>query len=697
MKRARVLPILLFASVVLSAWTNARPQQTSPSPTPVPTATTSASGAAAQNSSSNQQPAAVASPATPGRLPVLVVTATRLEQPITEIGTSVNVIEAPEMQAQKLVTVGDALREIPGVEVSQSGSPGTLTGVQIRGGTSEQTLVLVDGVEVNDVTDGEFDMANLTTDNLNRIEVLRGSGGALYGSHAVGGVINLISEEGEGAPKFSLLSEGGNRATERQMLTANGSEGSLGYSGSLSYFSTEGFRPINDSSDNLSGNLRLDEHLSDDTVVRFFARYSRSNVSLVNFAIASGFPIDPTAHQRDEFMLFKGALEHRFGDNLLVRWNAAFVRSEIRINATPYSGNSSSESDYIPEENRSSTLDAVYNWGSGFRSLIGFDFKDRWARSGDNSNYPEFDYTSITVFRHRRQEYAGYVQQEGSFFNGRLLATAGFRVDGNSDFGKEVSPAWSVAIPIEEIDTTLRGSYSEGFRAPSFNDLYYPGYGNPKLGPELSSEYDGGFTKRFGELASFTATYFSRRVHNLIVPVPCQYSPTTCPDGSRAGNVGRVDTQGVELEPTLGPWRDFRLSGNFSLLDETHSSSSPNNRPLRVPKKSAAAIAQYEHSGMFRYGDKVNANLVYTFVGDRDDVEPSGTIQSHDAYHLFNAVLSYSTGISWRAIQNEEFYVRVQNLFDRNYSQAFGFKSPPINFVAGVKLDFGAPQAPSLK
>jgi vitamin B12 transporter len=144
MKRASVFFISLFASALLGISTIAWAQQTSPSPTPVSTATASTSGAAAQTSQP-KQPAAAASPTTPGRLPVLVVTATRLEQPITEIGTSVSVIEAPEMQAQKLVTVGDALREIPGVEITPEGSPGSLTGVQIRGGTSEQTLILVDG------------------------------------------------------------------------------------------------------------------------------------------------------------------------------------------------------------------------------------------------------------------------------------------------------------------------------------------------------------------------------------------------------------------------------------------------------------------------------------------------------------------------------------------------------------------------
>ncbi len=737
MKRASVVSAVLFVAIVLGVSSGARCEEPSSNPTPAPISKTEASKARSENRSTNQtaqaagqkpgssaaapssaketvsgnasQPAKAASSqtasgnqssggaqaatsSTPGRLPVLVVTATRLEQPINEIGTSVSVISGQDIQAQKLEAVGDALREVPGVVVGQSGSPGTLTEPSIRGATSAQTLILMDGVEVNDVSDGGFNLAHVTTDNLDRIEVLRGAGGALYGSSAVGGVINLISEEGKGPARFSLLSEGGNRATERQVMTVNGADGSLGYSGSLSYFSTTGFRPINDNSDNLSGALRLDEHLGDDTVVRIFARYSRANTSLVNFSIYSGSPLDPNAHQRDEFELFKGELEHRFNDHLLVRWNAAFVRGEIRLNDTPYSGNSSAESDYIANESRSSGLEAIYTWNSGFRSLAGFDFKDRWARSGDHYTDAQYSYESVTVIRHRRDEYAGYVQQEGSFLNGHILGTAGFRVDGNSDFGQEVSPAWSVAIPLAAIDGTLRGSYSEGFRAPSFNELYYPNYGNPNLKPEISSEYDGSFTKRFGELASFTATYFSRRVHSLVVPVPCTLSPS-CLYGSLAGNAGRVDVQGIELEPSVRVWQELSLGGNFTMLDGTHRSSSPSIRPLRVPKHSASAVAQYEHAGIFSHSDKIRTNLVYTFVGDRDDVDQMAAIRNHAGYHVFDAVVSYTPGIQWRSVGNEEIYVRVQNLFDRNYSQNLGFKSPPINFVGGIKLDFAGPDA----
>ena len=572
-----------------------------------------------------------------------MVTATRVEQPLSEIGTTVTVVDQSQIQAQKIGQVNDVLSQVPGVQVNQDGSPGTISEVFIRGASPDQTLMLIDGVEVNTGSNGGFDLSNLTTDNLDRIEVLRGAGGSLYGSQAVGGVINLISKEGQGPPQFSLLSEGGNRATQRQAETFSGSEGNLGYSGALSYFSTTGFRPINDSSDNLSGSLRLDYHLDDDTVVRGFARYTRANVSLVNY---SNFiePIDPDAHQRTEFMLYKGEIERQFGDRLTVRLNGSFVRNEVRLNNYPDPGDPALESSDIPEEIRATNLEAVYTWLKGIPHGGRFRFQGSMGPLGRQffRRRPFIDHH----FPRRRQEYAGYVEQEVSLFDGHLLGTGGFRADGNSDFGQEVSPAWSVAIPISQAGVTIRGSYSEGFRAPSFDELFYPDFGNPKLGPEVSSEYDGGVTKTLGEAASFTTTYFSRRVHDLIVAVPC----TTSPGCVTAANASRVDVQGVELVPRLRLTHDLTFSGNFTYLDETHASppSAGDVRPMRVPKYSASALARYIHDGFFRSGDTTTASLAYTFVGDRDDINPAtGDIQNHDAYDVVNAVVSYSPGVQW--------------------------------------------------
>ena len=674
-----------FVAVVLSAQI-AKAQ--APASTPSPSQTQITKPAAARKKAA--QPATTPKKQEARKLPPVVVTATKIEQPIADIGTTITVIEDPQIQEQKIERVENVLRQVPGVQVTQSGSPGAVTDVSIRGATASQTLVLVDGVEVNAGATGSFDLANLTTDNLERIEILRGAGGSLYGSQAIGGVVNVLSNEGEGPATASMLSAGGNRATSRQVATVSGSQGNLGYSGALSYFSTEGYRPVNDNSDNLALNGRLDYHLGEDTVLRGFARYIATNVSLPNFSVFSGSPLNPTAHERNEFMLFKGEVEHHFGEKLLVRTNAFFVRQDQRTTSTPYAGSPGSEEDRIPDETRGGLVEAVYAWCSGFRTLLGFDFKDRWVRSDTISVFTNFApppplATSITLFRARRQEYAGYLEQEGSFFNGRVLVTGGFRVDGNSQFGEEVSPAWSVAIPIAQISTTLRGSYTEGFRAPAFDELYFPNFGNPRLKPEISSEYDGGFTTNFGERAALTATYFSRRVKNLIVTIPCP----TCLFGSEAGNAARVDVQGVEVVPSLTLVKGLTLGGNVTVLDETHADASGSTaRPLRVAKHTASALLQFVRSGNFLPHDKITASANYIFVGDRDDITIESTIANHSAYSLVNAVVSYAAGIPLDHVRNEEVFARVSNLMDRNYSEAFGFKAPTINVLAGVKLDF---------
>src|SRR5215472_12260226 len=371
-----MLVALLLVSSIAQAQTPSA--ASSPAQTQSQTATTTTKPA----------PSAKPSPEQAQKLSPVVVTATRIEQPSADIGTTISVVEDQQIQDQKIDRVSNVLRQVPGVVVTQSGSPGSQTDISIRGAQSDQTLVLIDGVEVNASATASFDMANLTTDNLDRVEVLRGAGGSLYGSQAIGGVVNVLSQEGEGPATASIRSSGGNRSSSDQVATLSGSQGNLGYSGAISYFSTEGYHPVNDNSDNLAMNTRLDYHLSDDTVLRGFARYIASNVSLPNFNVAAFSPLDPTAHQRSEFMLFKGEVEHHFGEKLLVRTNSFFVRDDIRVTSTQYPGFTGSEDDRIPDETRGGLAEAIYTWTAGFRTLAGFEFRDLWVRSGSISKFP---------------------------------------------------------------------------------------------------------------------------------------------------------------------------------------------------------------------------------------------------------------------------------------------------------------------
>lgn len=684
--------VVVILLIGLTAQSKAQQQPPSGTPSSAPTASPGASGSQQQSTSAAPQSSATSTPSlaahqAPTQLPDVSITATRITQPVGQIGTTVTVINSQQIQDQKIQMTSDALRQVPGVEVTQTGGPGTQTDVTIRGSTSSQVLTLLDGVEVNSPLTGAYDFANLTTNNAGRVEIVRGAGGSLYGSSAIGGVINQITEEGSGTPKFSLLSTGGNWQTLRQVATASGSDGKLGYAGSVSYYQTGGFQSFNGSNDNLSLVGRLDYHLTDDTTLRVFARYTFVNVGLPEFSNRDpGNPLDPSAHQRDEFMLYKGELDSHLTDKLLVRWFGSFVRDEIRINKVPTPGLPNGENDDIPEEIRGTNLEAVYTWTEGFDTLVGFDFKDLWARSGDNSFSPgPPPSTSISVFTADQQQYAGYLQQQARLLDGHVLLTGGFRVDGNSQFGRAVSPSWSVAIPFEQYGVTLRGSYSEGFEAPTFDELYFPGFGNPSLQATTSSEWDGGIEKKFGEFASITTTYFSRRIRDLIVTVPCP----TCTFGFEPANVGRADMQGVEVVPAIYPFKGFSLSGNFTALDSTHVPLIANLQPVRVPKHSAAAVAEYKAHSIFRRGDQFTSALFYQFVGDREDLDTQAPFaeHNHSNYQVFNLTLSYKLGEAIVPyLHSEEAFVRIQNLFDRNYSQAFGFPSPPINFEAGAKL-----------
>ncbi|MGH7837960.1 MAG: TonB-dependent receptor, partial [Candidatus Binataceae bacterium] len=179
------------------------------------------------------------------------------------------------------------------------------------------------------------------------------------------------------------------------------------------------------------------------------------------------------------------------------------------------------------------------------------------------------------------------------------------------------------------------------------------------------------------------------RVHNEIVAVPCAFNPVSCPFGSLAGNTGRVDTQGLEFAPEWRPLKGLKLGGSFTYLDQRHDPPRFSRQPVRVPKYAAAAVAQYLHRDLILDDDRASAAVIYNFVGDRVDITTTGSIANHAAYHRVDAAFSYSPGWHSRLVRDEQLVARIQNLLDRQYSEAFGFPAPPLNLLIGVKLDFG--------
>ena len=260
----------------------------------------------------------------------VVVTATRTKTEAADVTNTVSVISGETVSERDQSMVSDALRGSPGVDVTQFGSLGASTFASIRGAAPDQVLVLLDGVEVNTPTVGQFDFANLTTDGLDRIEVLRGGGGTLYGSEAIGGVINVLTRRGSGAPTVSAIAEGGRAATQRELLRLSGSEGPVSINGTTSYVASDGFQPVNDDYQNFSTVWRGDADLLPTGTLRAFARYTGSRRGLPNFNVVDGV-LDPDAYDRADFVLTKGEWEHHLTDTLDYRTSLAWWRNYERF------------------------------------------------------------------------------------------------------------------------------------------------------------------------------------------------------------------------------------------------------------------------------------------------------------------------------------------------------------------------------
>jgi vitamin B12 transporter len=605
----------------------------------------------------------------------VVVTATRMETPLQETAASVTVIGEEEIHQQQATTVAEALRNVPGLDMAQNGSRGTTTGVFLRGTETDQTLVLLDGVEVNSVTLGSADFSNLTSENINRIEVLRGGGGTLYGSQAIGGVINVLSKQGEGPLTTSISSEGGNGGTSREVLSFSGSQGIVGFSGAVANVDTNGFHLFNDGHRNFTTNLRLDMHLLPQGTLRGFFRYGDAKIGLFNNKNYLALP-DPNARQLESFVLAKAEWEHTIGDSFNYRIAGAYVKDNQRYFDEPDRFDPfGSGISRIPVEMKTGEAQANYSWRDISITTAGFEFKDRSADV--RSNFGGFR----TEFQKSRSNFAYYLQERLRLLDERLFLTAGFRVDDNEDFGTHVTPSWSIVYLIPQTGTKLKGSFAEGFRAPNFNELFFPNFGNPNLGPEKSSEWNAGVEQSLGDpRLSLEVTYFNRRVKGMIEAA--LIDPTNFI--FQAQNQGRVDVQGVEAIPSFRLSPNLTVSGHFTFLDFT----TKDDRLLRRPTKHGAVQFNYQTAVINNWDDQLNVNLSVKVVGDRDDIDPRKGARTNPMFARTDLAVSYTLPTFGWTASRLSFYGKIENLMDRRYQEVLGFHSQPFNYLAGLRLTF---------
>ena len=396
----------------------------------------------------------------------VVVSATLIETPVNEIGSTVTVVTSKEIERAQQRTLPDVLRTVPGLNIVQTGGPGGKTSVFMRGSNSNHTKVIIDGIDANDPSqDGVFDFGQVLTSDIERVEVLRGPQSSLYGSDAIGGVINIVTKSGEGPAQFTGQLEGGSFDTFNQSASVRGSVSRFRYSFNIAHFLADdtpvtpldllppGRKRINDSYENITLSTKLGADLTDNFSLDFVGRYTESTLWFTGEDF-SFFPSVPAADQSEQnarqlFMrgdarlaLFGGAFKNRFG--------VGYTNYETTIQA-PDTGFG------LPPENINHGDRIKFDWqgnielGKGHVLILGIeDQEDRLIDSpisAENGNV------------------AGFVELQSEIVPHLFVAASG-RYDDNERFGGKDTWRIAPAYLIPKTGTKLKGSYGTGFKAP---------------------------------------------------------------------------------------------------------------------------------------------------------------------------------------------------------------------------------------
>ncbi len=586
---------------------------------------------------------AVASPAGAQEpAPDLIVEGTKTGTPIEQMTGAVTVIDEATIQALHVPTVGEVLRQVEGLDVVQSGGPGGQTSLFLRGGNSNHVLVLIDGVKVNNPTTGSFDAAHLTVDQIERIEVLRGSQSPLYGSEALAGVVNIITKKGREGANDQVSIEGGAYRTWRE-TAAHSDRGPVWDENlSVSRWTSRGFSRRLDNTEpdgyanttfaarlgrgaGVGGRLDLSLRLTDGTTdfddASPLAATSRDKAAVAGVTLSA--PITPW-------------WDHR----LVVGWSRNHRTSE----------HSSFDSD---TDAQSRQVEWRHTVSGGPENLltVGYEYLNNLGRYSDA--FGSYDQRVVTN--------AVYVQDQLAAFE-PLFFTAGLRSDGHNQFGRHNTYKIGSSLALERWRTRLFTNYGTGFRAPTLDDLYYPGFSNPALQPETSKGYEAGLEHDLvARRLMIGATYFRTAYNDLIVF-----------EGSTPVNRKTAEAKGVEVSSRWIVDPRATIQANYTYTGTRDGST--NDQLARRPRNKANLAL------IFHPDQDSDLRVDYRYVGERLDSVFTGL--TTPSYSLVNLAASR------RWSQNVTLFTRVDNLFDRNYEEVTGYGTAGRSLYAGLTASF---------
>lgn len=614
----------------------------------------------------------------------VVVSATKTPVPLHQVTSAVEVWTEEDLRQRQVKTLLEAFRLTQGTAVLQNGGPGGIANVRMRGGTSSQTLVLIDGAIVNSATLGSFNFAHLTTDNIEKIEIVRGAQSTLWGADAMGGVINITTKRGQGAPKAGAFFEYGSFNTLREGGHLSGSKGPFDFSLALSRWDTTGISQINDRRGaterdayrNWQASSRLGMALPRNGRLDFNFRWWKASLNIDN----SFGPSDVIGAGNDsERFIFSGQYRQSWTD----WWTHGLTLSRSQDAGLFDPG--------TLQRNLSTGMTRVPFGGPNETRVVA-------NRIESQHDFRLNQYVTLTAGYQLREQlgendtglsekivssHAGFGQMQLNLFN-RFFATAGVRHDAYNVFGDATTYRVTGGYLVKETNTKIRSSYATGFRAPTINELFWPDFGNSDLEPEKSQSFDVGIDQTlFADRVTISGGYFWNRYRDLIQtiqsapvcgtgPFGANYCPINVASAKSQGWEGSVNIVMVQEQPLM---KRLELKGQYTM---TLTRDLMTGARLRRWPVDQASLSLY-----YQPVDSLNMILDFRFAAsqfnDRENTQPVSS------FNVVNLAVNYALSDQFQA------YVRVDNLFDEEYEEILFFGTPGRSVFGGIRANFDLP------
>lgn len=598
------------------------------------------------------------------------ITASRTDIPVEKVSGALTIITRQEIEQRNAVFVSDLLQSVPGVNVSRSGGSGALTQIRLRGAEANQVLVIIDGIEVNDPAIGsEFNFAHLPTHNIERIEILRGPQSALWGSDALAGVINIITQQADAGKHINAKSSYGSDNSYEGSVNASYARDAFDFSLGANFIDTDGINIASvgnerDGYDNVNLNLNTNIQLLDNVSIGFNSRYINATNE---FDSGFGSPLDNIAETDIEQVYARAFIKASFYNN---RWTHQL---ETAISDT----DNQSIDNFFGFASRTAATREKFIYQTTFHIPENLPINPRQSITLALEREQERFVQSLDLPNQRQKiTNYGYIVEYRNQLTNKLLFTGAVRFDDNDEFDDRNT--FRAGLTYQPNDSShVYVTYATGVKNPTFTELF--GFaptsfiGNSNLTPESSESWEIGLSHAFinnalnVELAIFQEDLVNE-IQTVFFP---DFSSTTVNSSQRSERHGLEFNIAAQITPAL------ILSGSFTYLDAQEPDISGNRQTeIRRPKN--------QWSGQINYrflDDRANLNINVDYVGDRRDLDFDLFQRTTlDAYTRIDLAFDYQLHSKLKL------FAQIRNLLDEEYQEVFGFETEEFSGFAGFEV-----------